>query len=156
MSLSRSPSPDADGGWSSPGLMAPKSLSRRSSATPSQSANGAVGHVTWASAQTRSADVKQFPSFTGRKQSFVGRTLEKLKSSLPHGASSRNFAQKEKLGRGRWQTRKGSAWSNVQTMAGKILWKMRLRFALAFCLLLVLAAYNLLRALACSRSRSLA
>jgi mannan polymerase II complex MNN10 subunit len=136
MSLSRSPSPQRSGGWSSPGLTTPyNSNSRRSSPIRSY-ANGSANNVTWATAQARSDQVR---SFSPRNQGF-SRHFQGLSSRLPH-FNSRDYSDKEKLGRGRWSSSAAaSRLQNVLAFLGRVIWRMRLRFAavLAFLLLIML------------------
>jgi hypothetical protein len=95
--MSRSPSPQP-GGWSSPGLNTPYDSGGRASPF----ANGSSSHnVTWASAQARSAEVKGYPGFNPRGQSFLGKHFRRISTSLPF-----SYAEKEKLGRGRFQGNK--------------------------------------------------
>jgi hypothetical protein len=136
MSLSRSPSPQRSGGWSSPGLTTPyNSNSRRSSPIRSY-ANGSANNVTWATAQARSDQVR---SFSPRNQGF-SRHFQNLSARLPY-FNSRDYSDKEKLGRGRWSSSAaGSRFQNVLVFLGRVIWRMRLRFGavLAFLLLVIL------------------
>lgn len=136
MSLSRSPSPQRSGGWSSPGLTTPyNSNSRRSSPIRSY-ANGSANNVTWAKAQARSDQVR---SFSPKSQGF-SRHFQNLSAKLPY-FNSRDYSDKEKLGRGRWSSSaSGSRLHNILAFLGRVIWRMRLRFAavLAFLLLIIL------------------
>lgn len=135
MSLSRSPSPQRSGGWSSPGLTTPyNSNSRRSSPIRSY-ANGSANNVTWATAQARSDQVR---SFSPKNQGF-SRHFQNLSAKLPY-FNSRDYSDKEKLGRGRWSSSAGSRFHNILAFLGRVIWRMRLRFApvLAFLLLIIL------------------
>jgi hypothetical protein len=136
MSLSRSPSPQRSGGWSSPGLTTPYNSSSRRSSPIRSYANGGANNVTWATAQARSDQVR---SFSPRNQGF-SRYFQGVTSRLPY-FNSRNFSDKEKLGRGRWSSSAaGSRVHNLMAFLGRVIWRMRLRFAavLAFLLLIVL------------------
>lgn len=140
MSLSRSPSPQARGGWSSPGLNTPSGRSRATTPKP-YTMNG--GHdVTWASAQARSAEVNGYPAYHDKSAGFFGRHLRSISVSLPRFSMGEDdrFAEKEKLGRGRWQPGGGSAIGNILGRFGRMFWRMRLRFMLviAFVLLVIL------------------
>lgn len=136
MSLSRSPSPQRSGGWSSPGLTTPyNSNSRRSSPIRSY-ANGSANNVTWATAQARSDQVR---SFSPRNQGF-SRHFSGLSSRLPY-FNSQNYSDKEKLGRGRWSSSAAaSRLHNILAFLGRVIWRLRLRFAavLAFLLVVIL------------------
>ncbi|KAI9657760.1 MAG: alpha-1,6-mannosyltransferase [Bathelium mastoideum] len=151
MSLSRTPSPQPGGGWHSPGLTSLPTNGASSSTSSSprfhggDHMNGAAAsssNVTWASAQARSAAVKGHPSHS-QTQGFFQR-FRRLSTSLPrfsHPASS-HYAEKEKLGRGRWNPDNGNSLQNLFRMMRRIVWRARLRFALAVAfLLLVLVFY---------------
>ncbi|KAJ1331355.1 mannan polymerase II complex MNN10 subunit [Microdochium nivale] len=103
MTLSRSPSPapGGGGGWASPGLM---SSSGRSSPTK-QTLGGPNGNnVTWESARMKAQGVSNYPSFSTQNQGFFTRHMRRISSSLPsfHAQEDDKYADKEKLGRGRW------------------------------------------------------
>ncbi|QDS68167.1 hypothetical protein FKW77_010399 [Venturia effusa] len=136
MSLSRSPSPQRSGGWSSPGLTTPyNSSSRRSSPIPSY-ANGSANNVTWATAQARSGQVR---SFSPKTQGF-SRHFRNFSAKLPY-FHARDYSEKEKLGRGRWSPSAAESFlHNIPAFLGRVVWRMRLRFAavLAFLLLIIL------------------
>lgn len=143
MSLSRSPSPQRGGGWSSPGLTTPYDGSSGRSSPMRAYPNGSASNVTWASAQAKSAEVKGYPSFSTRNQGYFGH-LRRMSSGLPsfRGGDSKSYAEKEKLGRGRWAAGNGDAVNRVLTLIGRTIWRMRLRFALVVAfLLLVLGFY---------------
>ena len=111
---SRSPSP-RPGGWSSPGLNTPYDTGGRTSPLP-QYANGS-SNVTWASAQARSAEVKGYNAFTPRNQGFFGKHFRRISTSLPF-----SYAEKEKLGRGRYQ---GNKLTGILNRVGRNLWRLR-------------------------------
>ena len=105
MSLDRSPSPQRDGGWSSPGLTVP--MDELNGSRPRYGdVNGGAG-VTWASAKANSARVNGYPSYRSQNQGFFDRHMRKISSSLPNLPYFSNYwqedryAEKEKLGRGR-------------------------------------------------------
>jgi hypothetical protein len=106
MSLSRSPSPRRDGGWSSPGLSTPydeASGRSRSPRKPYGGINGGPQGVTWASAKANSARVNGYPSYQ-----------RNLSESLPyfaHGGQEDRHTEKEKSGKGGWQS--GGSWADV-------------------------------------------
>ncbi|KAF2674638.1 alpha-mannosyltransferase [Microthyrium microscopicum] len=137
MSLSRSPSPQRGGGWSSPGLTTPvDGTSRRPSpvryaASPS--------NVSWKSASSKS-DAKSFSTYSPRGQKFQTH-MRKISANIPFWNSSKDYADKE--GRGRrpddWQKR-------VPAHIGRMVWKLRAPFAiiLAAVALFFIIAYPLL------------
>ncbi|KAF1986119.1 glycosyltransferase family 34 protein [Aulographum hederae CBS 113979] len=138
MSLSRSPSPQRGGGWSSPGLNTPyNSGSRRSSPMRAYS-NGATNNVTWASAQAKSAEVKGYPAFQTRNQGIFARYARKVSSGmgLPMfaGANNKDYAEKEKLGRGRWASGGRPSITNLLRIIGNNLRRGKLVVLIPFCM----------------------
>jgi hypothetical protein len=109
MSLSRSPSPIPGGGWSSPGLMTSSGRSSPAKASFSGSNGGGGGsgaNVTWESARLKTQGVSNYPSFSTQNQGFFQRHMRRISQSLPTfnaaNMDDQHFAEKEKLGRGRW------------------------------------------------------
>ena len=161
MSLSRSPSPQQGGGWSSPGLTSPfDNMSGRS--TPRKAygemhINGSVGNsnVSWATAKARSEEVNGYPSFAIRNNGFFSRQVRTISSSLPsfHLRGRRDYAEKEKLGRGRWSATGGSRWARLRTYVGRMTRRMRLRLLITLGFLLAVLLFYVTRKL---RKRSCA
>lgn len=135
MSLSRSPSPQSGGGWSSPGLTTPYDGTSRRASPARPYANGSANNVTWATAQARSAQVR---AFTPGNQGF-SRHFRKFSNKLPY-FNARDYSEKEKLGRGR-----PSASNPYELLAfvGRVAWRVRQRFAIALLFLLLLSVLNL-------------
>ncbi|KAI9686130.1 MAG: alpha-1,6-mannosyltransferase [Bogoriella megaspora] len=141
MSLSRSPSPRPDGGWSTPGLSSNYDAASSAGNSPrlhgsgvdyiNGGADGSASNVTWGSAQARSAGVKGASSSQSKNRGW-SRQFRRLSQSLPRFShqSSTHYAEKEKLGRGRWKTENGGKMQNIGRMMGRTIWKARLRFAL--------------------------
>ena len=133
MSLSRSPSPRRGGGWSSPGLTdsaAEQSSPRKAyDVQMNGSAKGGSHGVTWESASARSQEINGYPSFSTRNQGFFSRHARKLSSSLPtfNVGARRDYADKEKLGRGRWPPLNYSNAGRVLAHLGHMVWRFRLR-----------------------------
>jgi mannan polymerase II complex MNN10 subunit len=128
MSLSRSPSPLPGGGWSSPGLNA------GSGSTSPQFPHGPTGPsgISWASAKAKSDEVRSYPSFSTRNSGFFSRQKRKISASLPRFtlSQSRDYREKEKLGRGRWQSG-GHTWKGrLVSFGGSLLRRSRYRFLL--------------------------
>ena len=149
MSLSRSPSPNRGGGWSSPGLTTPydnvsgRSSPRKAYATEFPfNANGGMNgsNVTWASAKARSQEVNGYPSFSTRNNGFFSRHARKLSRSLPSfNIGGQRYAEKEKLGRGRHSEGK---FRRLATHLGRMLWRMRLRLLVVItCILSIVLFY---------------
>ena len=134
MSLSRSPSPNRGGGWSSPGLTTPfDSVSGRSSPRKTYggefpfnaNGGGSSSNVTWASAKAKSDEVNEYPSFSTRNVGFFTRTARKLSRNLPSFTRGhKSYAEKEKLGRGRYQE---SRIRRISAHIGMMMWRLRLR-----------------------------
>lgn len=144
MSRSHSPLSRSGGGWSSPESnrygMTPSGSSSPGRADGQQVKDGARG-VTWASTPVRSEGVNGYPS-------FFGRHYRRLSESLPQfhiAGRGRNYAEKEKLGRGRWFPARGNFGSNLITYAGRILRRMRLRFLLVLMFLLFTVLFYVTR-----------
>ena len=153
MSLSRSPSPNQRGGWSSPGLTAPfDNVSGRSSPRKPYggefpfNANGGTisGNGRWAAAQAKSEEINGYPSFSTRNNGFFARSARKLSRSLPSytTSSQRSYAEKEKLGRGRYNE---SRIRRVAAHIGMIIWRMRLRLVIVLGFLLAIILFYVTR-----------
>lgn len=139
MSLSRSPSPQRAGGWSSPGLSSNFAThSRATTPVKSYSVNGSH-NVTWASAQAKSAQINGYPaSAKDRGLTFFGKHMRNLSASLPffHRApQDERFAEKEKLGRGRWQPQGNGGLSAIPGRFARGLRRVRLRSILLLAVL---------------------
>lgn len=143
MSLSRSPSPRRDGGWSSPGLTTPYDESNGRSRSPRKAYSGINGGpqgVTWASAKASSARVNGYPSYQSQNKGFFSRHMRNLSESLPyfaHGGQEDRFAEKEKLGRGIHGG--GGSWADVPRRIALLMSRRRKYLAL-----LVLALFAVL------------
>ncbi|KAL2066254.1 hypothetical protein VTL71DRAFT_2325 [Oculimacula yallundae] len=120
MSLSRSPSPRPGGGWASPGLA--NVSGRNSPAKPYRSANGGTDSVTWESAKAKTEGVKGYPSFSTQNNGFFNRHYRTISSSLPsfNMGPEKSYAEKEKLGRGRWMPKDGSRLASVRNFARRM------------------------------------
>ena len=154
MSLSRSPSPRAGGGWASPGLTSNfDNMNGRSSPRkmyPDLGMNGGAsgsGSVTWASAKARSDEVNGYPSFSTRSNGFFSRHARRISHSLPkfNLGGKRDYSDKEKLGRGRWYPSNGSRLDRLKTFVGSITRRMRLRIFLVILLVLSIILFYITR-----------
>lgn len=134
MSLSRSPSPQPGGGWSTPGLTTVQGSTMARRPSPLPSANGEVNPVTWASASARSAEVRGYQAFSSSGQSWFGRHARKVSTNLANLPMFRqtSWAEKEKLGRGRYPMQL----ENTARILGRFLWRMRLRIAVILIIIL--------------------
>ncbi|KAL8948076.1 MAG: hypothetical protein Q9222_005706 [Ikaeria aurantiellina] len=148
MSLSRSPSPNKGGGWSSPGLTANfDTLSGRS--TPRKAygdirSNGSVrgSGVSWATAKARSEEVNGYPSFSSRNTGFFSRHARQISRSLP---SFVRGAEKEKLGRGRWYPNNKSKTGRFLGFLGRSIWRLRLRLLVLLSFILAIVVFYVTR-----------
>ncbi|KAJ9195592.1 CAZyme family GT34 [Paecilomyces variotii] len=137
MSLSRSPSPHPGGGWSSPGLT-PNSGSSSPRTVYSSSAAGPSG-ISWAAAKAKSEEVKGYPSFSTRNNGFFSRQKRRISASLPRfrlNSNSKDYREKEKLGRGRWQDNSSLA-GRVIALLGALLRRTRIRLLLVGILIFI-------------------
>lgn len=140
MSLSRSPSPVPGGGWASPGL----NITSSGRSSPARSANGAgssSSQVVWESARLKqgSSSSTGYPSFSTQNQGFFTRHMRKLSSSLPRFNSAGSihhapYADKEKLGRGRWSNNLDNVplLGRLKAIFGRMGRKLKLRLLIAF------------------------
>jgi mannan polymerase II complex MNN10 subunit len=130
MSLSRSPSPRADGGWSSPGLSS--SFGEGSALDGSASAhrsNGNGNSVTWEGAKKKSAIING--GLSGPNGGFFNRHMRSISNSLPNfnmGGGEYSYAEKEKLGRGRWSSKDGTWHGRIRMGFWKAARKMKKRY----------------------------
>lgn len=142
MSLSRSPSPRRDGGWSSPGLTTPYDESNGRSRSPRKAygdINGGAQGVTWASAKANSARVNGYPSYQSQNKGFFSRHMRNLSESLPyfaHGGQEDRHAEKERSSRGR---NSGGSWADVPRRIAFLLSRRR-----KYAAMLVLAIFAIL------------
>lgn len=98
--------------------------------------NGGAHNVTWASAQQKSAEVKGY-TFNPRNQGFFGRHFRRISTSLPF-----SYADKEKLGRGRYQ---GNRAMEILRRMGRNLWRLRRSVALVLFLVLSFVLFYVTR-----------
>ena len=99
----------------------------------------------WESSRLKkgAASAAGYPSFSTKNQGFFGRHMRRFSSSLPRFSSSPHYADKEKLGRGRWSVHNmplvGRVWGIVARMGRKT--KIRLLVLLGI-LLSIIIFYN--------------
>jgi len=148
MSLSRSPSPRPGGGWASPGLSSPYG-SGSGSLTPQTSyrGNGNSNSVTWESAKAKSEGLNGYPSFSTQNSGFFNRHYRKISSNLPRFnlGSEKSYAEKEKLGRGRWSPRDGSKLARIKSLIRRVGRKMKLRVVIVLALFLMIILFYMTR-----------
>ncbi len=129
MSLSRSPSPQRGGGWSTPGLTDASDYDTPRRRDHGDMNGSAPNDLDWAAAKARSQRVRNTPSFTTRNEGFFSRQKRKISATLPR-FNNFNSDQKdwkaEKLGRGRWRPAGDGTWSRLRTLVGNILRKFKI------------------------------
>ena len=106
-------------------------------------ANGRSKTVTWSAAGANGG-----VSYPAKQPGFIGRHYRKLSGSLPRFRSwgnGRDFAQKEKLGRGRWLSANGNMRRNLTSIGARILRRMRLRFVVILAFLLAVFLFYVTR-----------
>jgi len=103
--------------------------------------------VTWASAKARSEEVNGYPSFSTRNNGFFSRHARKISSSLPRFnlGNRQTYAEKEKLGRGRWYPNAGSRMPRIRTFLGSFTRRMRLRILVVFAIILAVILFYVTR-----------
>lgn len=147
MSLSRSPSPQPGGGWASPGLTSP--FADGSGTTTPRTAYRAHdgSSVSWESAKAKSEGVNGYPSFSTQNSGFFNRHYRRISSSLPHFnmGSDKSYAEKEKLGRGRWSARAESKLARLQNMVRQTNRKTKVRFLIGLALIALYFIYSMSR-----------
>ena len=148
MSLSRSPSPQRGGGWSSPGLTYESGKSSPRRTYGDLQSNGAANGtgITWESAKARSDEVKGYPSYSSQNQGFFSRHMRRISSSLPtFNTGRRDYSDKEKLGRGRWTASNSTRLGHALNTIGRMIWKMRLRLAVVLALFFAFILFYITR-----------
>jgi len=130
MSLSRSPSPQS--GWATPGLSIPPDGTGRVTTMSYGELDGVGMDVTWASVLSRTAESNGYPSFQTVNRGFLKRHFRTFSNSLPryNRAASKDYAEKEKLGRGRWPLNLTDMLRNIVAILWRSIWRMRLRLTI--------------------------
>ena len=116
MSLSRSPSPQRDGGWSSPGLTTPYDGSSRPTSPIRSYPNGSASSVSWARVPSKSAELRGYPSFAPRSLGFWN--FRRASAKLPFFNNSRNYADKVP-GTVEWRWPAEMFWPSWADLSGK-------------------------------------
>ncbi|KAK4110528.1 glycosyltransferase family 34 protein [Canariomyces notabilis] len=139
MSLSRSPSPVPGGGWASPGLNIPSGRS-----SPTRGVTGSNGTpVMWESSRLKRGGSAGYPSFSTKNEGFFGRHMRRLSRSLPRFSTSPYYADKEKLGRGRWPIHNVPLLGRIRGIVGRMGRRMKIRLMVLLMILLsIFTFYN--------------
>jgi mannan polymerase II complex MNN10 subunit len=98
--------------------------------------------VTWESAKAKSAGVNGYPSFSTQGNGFFNRHMRRISNSLPRFnlGADKSYAEKEKLGRGRWMLRDGGRIARLRSLVRKTSRKAKIRFLImtAFIFMIIL------------------
>jgi mannan polymerase II complex MNN10 subunit len=106
--------------------------------------------VTWESAKAKTDGVNGYPSFTTKNNGFFNRHYRNISNSLPsfNISPDKSYAEKEKLGRGRWMARDGSRLARLRTLILNINRKMRIRiFLVLACIIMIILFYTTRKAI---------
>lgn len=144
MSLSRSPSPHAEGGWSSPGLTNYGTGSGRDSPSEGFRATNS-NNVTWAGAKKKSEIVNG--GHISQNGGFFKRHMRTLSSNLPtfNITGDYNYTEKEKIGQRRWTLNDGSTFGRLRATFVKSYRQSKIRFMLVLALTVMLLVWWLTR-----------
>ena len=142
MSLSRSPSPNRGGGWSSPGLttnfdnLSGRSTPRKGYGEIQMNGGMSSSDVSWSTAKARSDRVNGYPD------GFFTRHARQISKGLPSFVKG---SEKEKLGRGRWYPNNGSRTGRTLGFLGRSIWRLRLRLLVVFSFILAIILFYVTR-----------
>lgn len=103
--------------------------------------------MSWESAKAKSEGINGYPSFSTKNNGFFNRHYRKLSSSLPRFAMNgdASYAEKEKLGRGRWSARGASKLERIRSMARHASRKTKIRFLIGLALFFLFLIYQMTR-----------
>ncbi len=152
MSLSRSPSPRPGGGWASPGLSSPfANVSGRSSPANTHRGSNGANSVTWESAKAKMEGVNGYPSFSTQNNGFFNRHYRSFSNSLPsfNMGPEKSYAEKEKLGRGRWMARGGGKIARLRSIVRNVSRKMKIRFFIVTAFIVMIILFYTTRKITC-------
>jgi mannan polymerase II complex MNN10 subunit len=152
MTLSRSPSPNPEGGWSSPGLEYFGSGSGRESPSDGFRPTNA-NNVTWATAKKKTEMVNG--TALSQAGGYFKRHMRQLSSSLPTFAhANETYYEKDKPTRGAWNLRDGSILGRIRNTIERSWRRSKLRFILGITLFLIFLVWwttrKPLRTLSCT------
>jgi mannan polymerase II complex MNN10 subunit len=84
-----------------------------------------------------------YPSFSTKNQGFFGRQMRRFSSSLPRFNSSPHYADKEKLGRGRWSVHNVPLLGRIRGIVARMGRKMKIRLLILLAMVLsIIIFYN--------------
>jgi mannan polymerase II complex MNN10 subunit len=144
MSLSRSPSPCAEGGWSSPGLTNYGTGSGRDSPSEGFRATNS-NNITWAGAKKKSEMVNG--GHLSQNGGFFKRHMRSLSNNLPtfNIGGDYYYTEKEKPGQGRWTPKDGSTLGRLRSTIIRSYRQSKIRFMLVLALTFMLLMWWLTR-----------
>lgn len=91
----------------------------------------------------RGGDGRGYPSFSTQSQGFFGRHMRRISSSLPRFNSSSHYAEKEKLGRGRWSLHNAPLLGRIRGTVARMGRRTKIRLLVVFMILLsIFTFYN--------------
>ncbi len=99
----------------------------------------------WESSRLKkgAASAAGYPSFSTKNQGFFGRHMRRFSRSLPRFSSSPHYADKEKLGRGRWSVHNMPLVGRVQGIVARMGRKTKIRLlVLLGILVFIIIFYN--------------
>jgi mannan polymerase II complex MNN10 subunit len=94
----------------------------------------------------RGLGINGYPSFSTQNQGFFTRHMRRISSSLPRFSSNVPFAEKEKLGRGRWSLQNVPLLGRIQAILARMGRKMKIRLLIGFLLLFIVFIFYQTRA----------
>lgn len=97
----------------------------------------------WESSRLKKGSGPGYPSFSTKNQSFLGRHMRRISSSLPRFGSNSHYADKEKLGRGRWPIHNVPLLGRVRGIMARMGRKMKIRLLILLMFILsIIIFYN--------------
>ena len=97
----------------------------------------------WESARIKNSGASGYPSFSTQNQGFFTRHMRRISSSLPRFNANAHYAEKEKLGRGRWAAQDAPLLGRLKGIVGRMGRKLKLRLLIGFLFLLsIIIFYN--------------
>ncbi|KAL8772259.1 MAG: hypothetical protein Q9209_002471 [Squamulea sp. 1 TL-2023] len=148
MSLSRSPSPNKGGGWSSPGLttnfdnMSGRSTPRKAYGDVRMNGGMSGTDVSWNTAKARSDRVHDHASYESRHDGFPTRHTRQMSWGLPRFLGA---TEKEKSSRRRWFPNNGSRTGRILGFLGSLIRRFRLRLLITLAFFLAIIIFYVTR-----------
>jgi mannan polymerase II complex MNN10 subunit len=103
--------------------------------------------VTWESAKAKSNGVNGYPSFSTQGPGFFNRHMRTLSASLPRFnlGPEKTYAEKEKLGRGRWRPRDGTKLAKLRILILETSRKAKIRLLIAAAFIFMIILFYMTR-----------